>query len=183
MTTSYNAIIEFDLPMEPTRAERLLDEMAAYHPATGRSLTGNLELTITMPGEDLGQVMRTTAALLAELDLPAIRLEVMPTVEFDRRSWVQPVPELLSVTDAAKSLGVSRQAVLQRIEGGRLEASRIGNSWAIPKSVIERDFIDILRAPAEIKPLEDVSIAALIDVNEKSRAKRAAKAKKTRTPR
>jgi excisionase family DNA binding protein len=93
------------------------------------------------------------------------------------------VPELLSVTDAAKSLGVSRQAVLQRIEGGRLEASRIGNSWAIPKSVIERDFIDILRAPAEIKPLEDVSIAALIDVNEKSRAKRAAKAKKTRTPR
>ncbi|MBM2820303.1 MAG: hypothetical protein HW405_63 [Candidatus Berkelbacteria bacterium] len=39
-----------------------------------------------------------------------------------------------SVTEAAKLLDISREAVLKRIHAGNLKAERIGHIFAIPKS-------------------------------------------------
>ena len=38
-----------------------------------------------------------------------------------------------SVVEAAKLLGISREAVLKRIHAGKLKAERIGHVFAIPK--------------------------------------------------
>ena len=64
--------------------------------------------------------------------------EVLTTADFDRRLGVDvtQIPELVSVTEAAAALGVTRQAVLQRIESGSLPATRIGTAWAVPRSAV-----------------------------------------------
>ncbi len=46
-------------------------------------------------------------------------------------------PHLLSVTEVAARLGITRQAVLLRIKSGSLPAHRIGRMWAIPATAIE----------------------------------------------
>jgi excisionase family DNA binding protein len=65
-----------------------------------------------------------------------IGLEVVPTVMWDRRAGLTPVPSLVTVTEAAQRLGVSRQAVLERINSGSLPAVRIGTGWAIAASAV-----------------------------------------------
>ena len=42
------------------------------------------------------------------------------------------VMEQLSVTQAAEALGITRRAVLYRIEAGTLPAVLVGAQWAIP---------------------------------------------------
>ena len=44
--------------------------------------------------------------------------------------------EYLSVTQAAKVLGISRRAVLYRIEAGTLPATLVGAQWAIPADYV-----------------------------------------------
>ena len=64
----------------------------------------------------------TTAALKDEVD-----------VSSGAAVWyITKLPELLSVSEVAQRRGVSRQAVLQRIESGKLPARRVGSIWAIP---------------------------------------------------
>jgi excisionase family DNA binding protein len=43
------------------------------------------------------------------------------------------VTSLLSVTEAAAELGITRARVLVLISGGRLPASKLGNQWAIQR--------------------------------------------------
>ena len=44
--------------------------------------------------------------------------------------------EYLSPSEAAKILGISRQAVIERIKHGSLYAERVGNRYIIPKSAL-----------------------------------------------
>lgn len=141
MTTSYNARAETTLDLNETSAEQLLDRLDGYHPAVGRSFFGRTEAVITLPAETLRQAISTATAVLdtAVAGLgDVVSLEVLTTADFDRRVGLDPVPELVSVTEAAAELGVTRQAVLQRIDSGSLPASRIGTTWGIPRSSIEQ---------------------------------------------
>ena len=138
VTTNYNATVELDT--RENVDELLVEALAAYHPATGRSIVGNVQVTITVPGEDMVQVMQTTIAVLARaLAAPVLSAEIMATVDFDRRLGMEPVPELLSVTQVAARLGVSRQAVLQRLDSGSLPGRRVGATWTIPAAAVDRE--------------------------------------------
>lgn len=44
----------------------------------------------------------------------------------------------LSITEAAQRLGVSRQSVWSRISRDIIKAERIGNTWAVPESEVQR---------------------------------------------
>jgi excisionase family DNA binding protein len=44
--------------------------------------------------------------------------------------------EYLSVTQAAKALGITRRAVLYRIEAGTLSATLVGAQWTIPAAAV-----------------------------------------------
>jgi excisionase family DNA binding protein len=46
------------------------------------------------------------------------------------------LPELLSVADAAKALGVSEADVLTVLEAGDLKGKKIGSSWRIPRTAL-----------------------------------------------
>jgi excisionase family DNA binding protein len=44
--------------------------------------------------------------------------------------------EYLSPTEVAKILGISRQAVIERIKHGHLYAERVGNRYIVPKNTL-----------------------------------------------
>jgi excisionase family DNA binding protein len=169
MSTPYNARAETTTPLEPAAAERLLYALAGYHPAVGRSVFARTEVTITLPADTLAQATTTALAILTVNFAPAdlLSIEVLTTADFDRRLGVEPIPELVSVTQAAEELGVTRQAVLQRIESGSLPATRIGTSWAIPQASLDsiRRTAEDLSRLSETAAKVSQSVAASIDVD------------------
>lgn len=138
MSTDYNIRAETTIPLDEKHTGVVLDALAAYHPAIGRSAFGRAEVIITVPAETVAQAAVTATAVLAAAIAPAelLGLEILTTADFDRRAGLEPVPELMSVTEAALALHISRQAVLQRIDAGTLAATRIGTTWAIPAAVV-----------------------------------------------
>lgn len=133
--TRYNARIEY-ATREPID-DHLIDALIDYHPAAGRSPRGWAEVTITLPSESLRQATVTALALAeAALAVEVLALEVLPTDEYDARLGLAPLPELVSVTEAAAKLGVSRQAVLQRLESGSLLGQKAGSTWVVPADAL-----------------------------------------------
>lgn len=138
--TSYNATITLAERLDQLTDERtdaIIDALADHHPAITRSAAGDAMVTITIPADSLRQAIATAQALLAELQ--PIGLEVLPTDVWDRLVDLIPTLELLSVTEAAERLGVTRQAVLQRIESGSLQAKLVGRTWIVPASTLGTD--------------------------------------------
>lgn len=83
-TTDFNVTIECGTHADID--EQLIDAFAAYHPATGRSVAGNVEVVITVPASDVVQMLHTTAAIVAQQQhAPVVAVEVIRTKEFDRR--------------------------------------------------------------------------------------------------
>jgi excisionase family DNA binding protein len=126
----YNARVEYD-ERDPVD-EQLLDALADYHPATARSPFGRVEVIITVPAVSLRQATLTALSVAGDAHTaPVVAFEVMSTAEFDERLGLTRLPELVSVTEAAAKLGVTRQAVLQRLESGSLPGQKVGNNWVV----------------------------------------------------
>ena len=115
-----------------------LGELEEFRPALSNSTRGWRSATVTVPGASLRQAIATAVALVeAAYAAPAIAVEAMTEAEADvRQGWVQ-TPDLVSVTQAAELLGVSRQRVLQRIRENTLPATQVGRDYVIPRSAVE----------------------------------------------
>lgn len=131
----FNARIEYQTREDIDDA--LLEALTEYGPATGRAERGWVEVYITVPATTLRQAFSTALAVAeAAVQVPVLAVEVLPTAEFDARNGLAPLPELVSVTEAAALLGVSRQAVLQRLESGSLPGRKVGNAWVIQRPAL-----------------------------------------------
>lgn len=133
----YNATIELEVPIDNLAgdpADKLLDRFADYHPVLARSTLGRAELILSLPAQSLWQAASTVRHLVD--DLPATRVILETSTEFDLRSHAD-VPHLLSVTEAAQRLGITRAGVQRKIDTGTLPAVRVGNAWAIPAVAAE----------------------------------------------
>lgn len=124
--------------------DRVMDELEDFHPSLSESPRGLQAATIALPAESLRQATAAAIRLVeAAYGGQAVAAEVMTEAEFDaRQGWV-PMPELVSVAEAAELLGVSRQAVMDRITRKTLPATRVGtgaggraSSYVIPRSAI-----------------------------------------------
>lgn len=132
----YNATVELDTPadiMATDAGDDLLDRFIDYHPAIARSTLGRAELILSLPAESLWQATTTVRALTTALAITRVIVET--TADFDRRSQAE-VPELLSVTEVAQRLGLTRAGVQRRIETGSLPAVRVGSTWVIPAAAL-----------------------------------------------
>ncbi len=133
--TMYNATIELDVPAARAGedyGDQLIDRFAEHHAVLGRSLLGRVDLILSLPAVGLWQATATVRALAA--DLPVTRLVVETSTDYDRRSEAEIPTRLLSVTEAAEQLGLTRAGVQRRIDSGVLPAIKIGSTWAIPAS-------------------------------------------------
>lgn len=155
----YNATVELDSrDFDESAIDLLMDLIEPYHGAVGRSLTGRVELILTLPADNLRQAAATAVAIAQSAGHTPFSIEAMPTAEFDRRIEALEIPPLLSVPEAAEALGVSRQRVLQLVNGGQLDAVKIGDTWAILRaSVTARDEQHGLRFSGLFLPVDVVS--------------------------
>ncbi|TDC63864.1 DNA-binding protein [Micromonospora sp. KC207] len=56
----------------------------------------------------------------------------MPTMPRDPR-----IPDLVSATEAAEILGISRQAVNLRASRGQLLGAQVGTTWVFRRAIVE----------------------------------------------
>jgi excisionase family DNA binding protein len=111
----------------------LMDAFGDFHPTIGTSAYGWVEVDVTVPGENLRQAIAIGLALAGDVR----SITGMTTAEYDRRpTQVERMPQLLSAPDVAERLGISRQAVLTRIERGTLPATKVGREWVIPDTAL-----------------------------------------------
>lgn len=135
MTAHHTVRIELD-----TREDvdaRLVADLGSYRPDVARGPRGHVLVTITVPADTVVQAVQTAVAVVAQASpAPVLAVEALPAEESEKREGLTPVPRLLSVSETASELGVSRQAVLQRIDSGSLPAVRIGSTWAVLASAL-----------------------------------------------
>lgn len=115
----------------------LAQALSAYQPTLTRGPRGHVAVTLTVPADSVAQAVQTALAVVAQASgAGVLGVEALPAAESAKRVGLTPVPPLLSVSEAAAALGVSRQAVLQRIDSGSLAAVRIGSTWAVPEAAV-----------------------------------------------
>ena len=137
----YNATLTITpfTPVEDDEAvDVLMDAFAAYHPAVGDAPAspGALQAVVTVPAHTLAQAVATATALATQVgDLEGI--EVIPTQVWDRREGLKiDDVELVSVTEAATILGLTSQAIRDRITAGTLPGRKIGRNWLVPTAAL-----------------------------------------------
>lgn len=137
----YNATLTItpSSPVEDDEAvDVLMEAFADYHPAVGDAPAspGALQAVVTVPAHTLAQAVATATALAAQVgDLEGI--EVIPTQVWDRRAGLKiDDVELVSVTEAATILGLTSQAIRDRIAAGTLPGRKIGRNWLVPTAAL-----------------------------------------------
>lgn len=133
----YNLVVEFDASREEAAGEfgrALIDQFGDYHAVVTVSSLARVELIASVPAEGLWQALTTARALFR--DLPVTRISTEMSADFDRRGEVE-VPPLLSVTEVADRLHLTRAAVQRRIDTGALPAIRVGQAWAVPAAAVD----------------------------------------------
>lgn len=134
----FNVTVDLDEPaFDPDTADKILDALTGFHPAISVH-AGWLSATISLPAESLDQAFRSGVALVERATgHQAIAVEVLTSDEFDRRNGLEPVPELMSVTEIAEEYGITRQAVNGLIERKRFAtAQRVGSTWAVSRQEV-----------------------------------------------
>lgn len=131
----YNAHVEVDT--HKLDVDQAMTALEAFHPAVASSERAYASARISLPGESLAQATAMALAVVgAALGAEPIAAEVMLEAEFLAREGWESVPDLVSVSEAAELLGVSRQAVLQRIAAHSLPATKVGREYVIPRDAV-----------------------------------------------
>lgn len=123
--------------------------LEGYRVVLTTSRRGRLSATITIPAGDLRQACTTALAVAATTGHEVIGVEVMATAEFDARAGIEHLPALVSITQAATALGVTRKAVIRQLERGGLGGQRVGVTWAIPRAALDARLALTARATEE----------------------------------
>lgn len=162
-TIMYSAHVEVDrVQINVDDVDALMGAFEQYHGAIGVSPRGYASAQISLPAETLAQACATAIAVVsATFGAPAIACEVLTEAEFHaRQGWPErgEVSDVVSTTEAAELLGVSRQRVLQLINGNQLPAEKHGRDYLLPRSAVlarlspstaEQDYDSVAR---DIKP-------------------------------
>ncbi len=109
-----------------------------YSPAVGTSPAGRLDATLTVPADS---VYEATAARrgrgAADCRAAAVRIDALDGDEHDAVQGFDQIPDLVSVSQAAEILQVSRQRVQQMIDAGQfVTARKVGNATVLATSEV-----------------------------------------------
>lgn len=134
----YSIRLELNAASDPAEAERIIDALEGHHPAVG--LTGaHLTVTVSLPAESLALAASTAIAVVESATRHrALAVTAATADHFDRANGLEPLPELVSVAEAAPLLNVTRQALVRSLANGRYPtAQKVGSTWVIPRAAIK----------------------------------------------
>lgn len=159
MNDNYIARVEIDRradAVSPGDIDALMDELAEFAVAVGRSARGWLEVTLTVPGVNLRQATATALAVVElavgplALSANPLSCEVTTEKEADARDGFVTLPSMIGTAESAEILGVSQQRVVQLINAGQLSATKAGRSLALARHEVEA-FANRERGPGRPK--------------------------------
>ena len=153
---NYNARVELDSrDFDESAVDALADVVDEYDGVVARAVHGGrVELIFTVPADTLRQAVITTLSVVLATGHQVYALEVLPTDEFHRRVDAAPIPNLVSVPQAGEMLGISRQAALAQAAGGKLPATKVGDTWVLLRSAVAERAAS---SPGKPSPAEVVS--------------------------
>ena len=134
--TEYNLDVTVDgLPTTEDIVDDIIDRLASFGVAVGNDDYRRIVITITIDSTSIARASQAGIALveqaLAEIGGEIVGALVLPTSEFDVNVGITSRPAMLSVSETANRLGVTRQAVLQRLQRGTLRGRRVGKTWVV----------------------------------------------------
>lgn len=132
----FNASMEFDVSVTAELADQVVDRLASWAAAAETTTSGHLQVTLTLDADSVAAATRLALGLVAELDFPLTRVEVLSTADFDRRLGLGDLDDVVSVAEAAAELGVSAQAIRQRLEAGTLAGRKAGRAWHVSREAV-----------------------------------------------
>lgn len=137
----YNATITLARSHDEDWHDQVLDELSEFHAITAEDDRRRSQIVLTLEAEDLSKAVVIAKALFAPFSGNAVAFEVLTTAMYDEiTDKIAEIPVLLTVTEAAARLGISRQAVLGRIERGTLPARHVGKRrYVIPARALPAD--------------------------------------------
>lgn len=134
---TYTIEVEVDTPPPEGEAlDDLMDRLEECSPSISTGQGRSTLVLITVPAVSLRQAFSTALALLEPLGAPTMATIKTEARHHAEQGWPE-VPELLSISEAAGTMGVSRQRVLQLVNDGRLPRHQVGKHLAIPRIVAE----------------------------------------------
>lgn len=117
--------------------DHIHDQLGEWGVSASENLAGFLEVTLTVPGNDLRQAVRTAVTLAAQLGLgePIATHGASEALVLQRDGLVL-LPALVSVPHAAEVLGCTRQNVIYLIETGKLPATKVSRDYIILEAAL-----------------------------------------------
>jgi hypothetical protein len=135
--TVYVATIELDRRTDLGKhALELANALQSFSPAVGTSPTGWLSATVSFPADNLARAIATALGVVeAAAGVPAIGIEVITEQDLAARQGFVAVPSLISTTDFAALMGISKPTVAAMIERHELTtAQKVGGTTVIARS-------------------------------------------------
>lgn len=133
----FNVTLEISGTPTPESADRIVDQLSDFAAAVSTSEPGDMLVTITFEAPSVAAAAHLALGLAQDFKLGELRrLEVLSTAAFDRRLGLADLEDVVSVGEAAAELGVSTQAVRQRLEAGTLAGRKAGRSWHVSREAV-----------------------------------------------
>lgn len=129
MTTT--VVASLATPPTEEATDLLIAQLPGLSASAGPDDYGRLGVTFTLDTDEIVDAIQQAIQLLAAYDVRG--LEAIPTDDFDLRSSGGLE---MSVSEAARELGISRQAVLKRIQAGTMPASKVGQTYVLPRFAV-----------------------------------------------
>ncbi|MDY5154271.1 helix-turn-helix domain-containing protein [Actinotignum urinale] len=123
----YTATIEITTSKAP---EDIHDALEAYGVSVAEQPEGYRTI-FTYPATTLKQAITTGLTLIESVGTP-YTFEVKPSQLEEIENKSGNLPPLLSAKEAGERLGITPQAVKNRIEAGTLSGTKVGNQWIVP---------------------------------------------------
>lgn len=120
--------------------DEILDQLEPYEGTIGATLNGYRAI-FSYPAANLTQAIATAQNTTANLG-EAYALAVTPANIADEQLKHSNPEPLVSVTQAAKLLNISPQAVTHRLRAHTLPGIKVGNTWAIPLAALLAQNLD-----------------------------------------
>lgn len=159
----YNVVATLQIRSEELTdpvVDNIVDSVALYHGTVSPSVLGHAELVFTINAESFAQATDLALSVLyhsVDYDLRA--LEILPTEDYDLIVEVTPSaatpvnapkppeppkavpeveePELVSLSNAAAELGISRQRMLQLVQAKAIPGRKVGNNWTVTREAVD----------------------------------------------